>query len=58
MPFPWELNLDRPYHDEKWRFLDERAWAESPDSEFGDPAELLGSYPADNENRHGAANGG
>jgi hypothetical protein len=29
MAFPWELNLDRPYGDEKWPFSEQRARGES-----------------------------
>ena len=35
MAFPWELNLDRPYRDEKWLFPEQRARGESTDSVFG-----------------------
>ena len=39
MAFPWELNLDRPYRDEKWPFPEQRAWGESTDSAFRGSAE-------------------
>jgi len=41
MAFPWELNLDRPYRDEKWLFPEQRARGESTDSVFGGSAEKL-----------------
>ena len=34
MAFPWELNLDRPYHDEKWPFPERRARGESTRLEY------------------------
>ena len=57
MAFPWELNLDRPYHDEKWPFPERRARGESMDSVFGGAAEKLDIFPADSENRQGTAEG-
>ena len=57
MAFPWELNLDRPYHDEKWPFPERRALGESMDSVFGGSAEKLDIFPADSENRQGTAEG-
>ena len=57
MAFPWELNLDHPYHDEKWPFPEQRARSESTDSVFGGSAEKLDEYPADSENRQGTAEG-
>jgi hypothetical protein len=57
MAYPWELNLDRPYRDEKWPFPEQRARGESTDSVFGGSAEKLGGFPADSENRQGAAEG-
>jgi hypothetical protein len=55
MAFPWELNLDRPYRDEKWPLPEQRARGESTDSIFGGSDEKLDGFPADNENRRGAA---
>lgn len=57
MAFPWELNLDRPYRDEKWPFPEQRAPGESTDSVFGGCAEKLDGFPADSENRQGTAEG-
>jgi hypothetical protein len=53
MAFPWELNLDRPYRDEKWPFPEQRAWGESTDPVFRGSAEKLDGLPADSENRQG-----
>ena len=48
MPFPWELNLDRPYRHEKWRFPEQRARG---DTVAGDSAEKRNAFPADNAER-------
>jgi hypothetical protein len=48
MAFPWELNLDRPYRDEKLPFPGQRARGESTDSVFGGSAEKLDGFPPDN----------
>jgi len=58
MAFPWELNLDLPYRDEKWPFLEQRAWRESTDSVFGGSAGEFDEFPADGENRRGGTRGG
>ena len=55
MAFPWELNLDRPYRDEKWPFPEQRARGESTDSVIGGSAEKLDGFPVDG--RQGAAEG-
>jgi hypothetical protein len=47
MAFPWELNLDRPYCDEKWPFPGQRARGESTDSVFGGSAEKVDGFPAE-----------
>jgi hypothetical protein len=57
MAFPWELNLDRPYRDEKWRFPEQRARGVSTDSVFGGAAEKLDEFPAESKNRQGTAKG-
>ena len=57
MPFPWELNLDRPYHDEKWPFPELRAPGESTNSVSGGSAEKLDRVPAGGENLHGTVEG-
>jgi hypothetical protein len=57
MAFPWELNLDRPYRDEKWPFPDQRARRESTDSVVGGSAEKLDEFSADRENRQRTAEG-
>ena len=49
MAFPWELNLDRPYRDEKWPFPEQRDRRES-DSVVGGSAEKIDGFPADSEN--------
>jgi hypothetical protein len=54
MAFPWELNLDRPYRDEKWPFPEQRAWGESTDSVFGGSAEKLDGFPADSGTAEGS----
>jgi hypothetical protein len=53
MAFPWELNLDHSYRDEKWHFP-EPALGESTDSVFGSSAEKL-DESADPKDRHGTA---
>jgi hypothetical protein len=57
MAFPWELNLDCPYRNEKWPFPEQRARGESTDLVFGGAAEKLDEFPADSENRQGTAKG-
>jgi hypothetical protein len=57
MAFPWELNIDRPYRDEKWPFPEQRARGESTDSAFGGSAEKLDGFPVDSENWQGTADG-
>jgi hypothetical protein len=57
MAFPWELNLDRPYRDEKWPCPELRARRGSTDSVVGGSAEKLDGFPADSENRQGTAEG-
>lgn len=47
MAFPWELNLDRPYRDEKWPFRGQRARGESTDLVLGGSAEKLDGFPAE-----------
>jgi hypothetical protein len=42
MPFPWELNLDRPYRHVKWPFPDQRT---------------RGDTAADNEDRQDTTEG-
>ena len=56
MAFPWELNLDHPYRDEKWRFPEQPARGESTDTVFGGSAEKL-DESAHRENRQGNAEG-
>jgi hypothetical protein len=51
MAFPWELNLDRPYHDEKWLFHERRAGVELIDSDFEGSAEKNDELSADSEQR-------
>jgi hypothetical protein len=53
MAFPWELNVERPYH-EKRPFHEELARRDSTDSGIG-TAEKLDGLPADNETRQGSA---
>ena len=50
MAFPWELNFDRPYRDEKWPFPEQRDRRESTDSVVGGSAEKIDGFPADSEN--------
>jgi hypothetical protein len=50
MPFPWELNLDRPYRHDNWLFPEQRARANSTDSVFSGSAETHHEFPADGEN--------
>jgi hypothetical protein len=47
MAFPWELNLDRPYRDEKWPFPGQRARGESTGPVFGGSAEKVDGFPAE-----------
>ena len=51
MAFPWELNLDRPYHDEKWFFPEQRTRIELTDSDFDGSAEKNDELSADSEER-------
>ena len=51
MAFPWELNLDRPYHDEQWFFPELRTGVELTDSDFGGSAEKNDELSADSEKR-------
>jgi hypothetical protein len=51
MAFPWELNLDRPYHDEKWLFPEQRTRIELTDSDFDGSAEKNDELSADSEKR-------
>ena len=37
MAFPWELNLECPYRDEKWPFHEELARRDSTDSDSAAP---------------------
>jgi hypothetical protein len=57
MAFPWELNLDRSYRDEKWPFPEQRARSDSTDSVIGDSAEKLDGFPVESENRQRTAEG-
>ena len=57
MAFPWELNLDRRYRDEKWPFPEQRARGDSTDSVFGGSAEKLDGFPVESENRQRTAEG-
>jgi hypothetical protein len=47
MAFPWELNLDRPYRDEKWPFPGQRGRGESTGPVFGGSAEKVDGFPAE-----------
>ena len=51
MAFPWELNLECPYRDERSPFQDELARRDSTDSGLGGSAEKLAGCPADIETR-------
>jgi hypothetical protein len=57
MAFPWELNLDRPYRDEKWLLPEQRARGDSADSVVGGSAEKLDGFPVESENLQGTAEG-
>lgn len=48
MPFPWELNLDRPYRHEKWRVPEQRAQHATV---VGGSDEDHHEFPAPKENR-------
>jgi hypothetical protein len=54
MPFPWELNLDRPYRHEKWTVPERRARG---DTVVGGSAEKHRAFPADNADRQGTTEG-
>ena len=53
MAFPWELNVGRPYRDEKWRPPQQPAPGESTDSALGDSTERLDGIPTDWEDHAG-----
>jgi hypothetical protein len=46
LAFPWELNLDRSYRDERWRSPEPQARGESTDSVFGSSGDKLDGFPA------------
>jgi Mycobacterium 19 kDa lipoprotein antigen len=50
MAFPWELNLDRPYHHEKSPLPEQWARAESTDSVFGGSPEKLEEFSVESKN--------
>jgi|1185.fasta_scaffold335384_1 hypothetical protein len=50
MAFPWELNLDRPYHHEKWPLPEQWDRGESTDSVFGGSAEKLDEFRVESKN--------
>jgi hypothetical protein len=49
MAFPWELNLDHAYRDEKWDLPDELARGRSTDTVFGGDPKKLDECPVDSE---------